>query len=1265
MIKRNNMKKQTTAKQVMKTYWNLSDDDSEFTQSEYSIESSSSSDDEIYQRKTRIFIGNAKLMKHSTSSKPYITDEQQKRAQISRAKFVNGNTKKANFAETVVRSNRPVASTSKVRFSLPKVSANEMTRKRSVATITIRSPVSSNGNKGNIQEEVGHVPKPSSTVKTLTKNSLTAKITSNDAKGTNDIVKNFPTAENVAKYPSITKLEVQKTSPITLVRINNKKADSSSEFQANDKGSHFSHGNNDTTLSLDESFGSDSMIAEGDSILINGDSLILNNDSRMTNGSDGNRYSYQSKSVMNHQPSHSNHSDSTYLSDRCDQVVKNQKQKTTSPNTNSSKNIEERVSTNNCDEGSYDYQTIYGPDQNGHGMRDRHVLLRSTKIQETKNNSFNDFHSTNISERRSSSEESWPSPPADNFLTESITLQENDKDAIGEEISVSFDGQLSAAALITSSFGSAIKGDVQSMTSNGQRDENANYVEDISSQQPKERQGSPYFTVLRQTYRQISSCHGKNDASEITTSKGEKYRNNDNGQQSNIEAGNDTSKEHLKTKSLKTFNENFTAESRGEKMSTEYKLPKTENEAGDFMNGNSEGLNVIRDSLGRNHKRGSYSSEHDRLVSDEHYNDDESCILCEIMSNEERLTRRSVDMDSFRKSALNDCDKVLKKMKHAQKIVRKLSGGESPRKLLNNEIMRSLPDRNKSQQMINSSIQHVPDHLDKEPNTVPTEQRSEDSDPGKSKTVARETIFCLTGPRTIPALNASTLNAELRNFNKILIEGKHDWNVSAIEVQPSHENETKAAHSSSKVDNAINKPFTHEEDEPVTLPQDGTLHARHDIHAPQDEIRINSNDKDMTSRDFIAPYEAARRHCVELIDSGGYLIPQPSMKKQSKARKRLTEDFEIVESMPCSQVIEPRYHSFHSESSDVLKAESDNSQMQNYQAEENFQQSPFMTDQNHTDGPVLQQAAYLQSRCTASVDCHQTPQSESSQSQRSQATRSQENELQSPQSNSSRSQATRSYSPQSQPSPLPENKQETTTTTTDSKRAEREASWLKKAMRRLRRSLSFEDDRKSAVTAQTQERRPTIKASNSSGNIPADAFTERDSRGRSYSDDEGRRGNSGHRGSSVKGIRQMHNYHSAGRYSQRQHPSKVPGHKIDPEFHPKYGFAPGISQKTRAQKNSKAQAQSPDGKNSYNFKQIQQTNNESGHCSLNYSRKQRASNNMYFGSNPQVQSILRFDEKETLSPQKGYERNNPFMAPLEIKMASQKKAAKKHFRSKR
>eukprot|EP00112_Aurelia_sp_Birch-Aquarium-sp1_P000729 Seg1070.13 transcript_id=Seg1070.13/GoldUCD/mRNA.D3Y31 product="hypothetical protein" protein_id=Seg1070.13/GoldUCD/D3Y31 len=114
-------------------------------------------------------------------------------------------------------------------------------------------------------------------------------------------------------------------------------------------------------------------------------------------------------------------------------------------------------------------------------------------------------------------------------------------------------------------------------------------------------------------------------------------------------------------------------------------------------------------------------------------------------------------------------------------------------------------------------------------------------------------------------------------------------------------------------------------------------------------------------------------------------------------------------------------------------------------------------------------------------------------------------------------------------------------------------------MRRLRRSLSFEDDGKSAVTAQTQERRPTIKASNSSGNIPADAFTERDSRGRSYSDDEGRRGNSGHRGSSVKGIRQMHNYHSAGRYSQRQHPSKVPGHNIDPEFHPKYGFAPAES----------------------------------------------------------------------------------------------------------
>ena len=1297
------MKKRPPSKQIMKTYWNLSDDDdSEITETEYSTESSSSSDDEADHQKTNIFIGNTKLKKFSTSSKLFITGDQQKCAKNSSAKFVDCNAQKDKFTEPFIRSNRPPASASIVKVTLPKVTANEETKKRSVTTITIRSPVSSNRSKGS-QKEVGHVLNPLSTVKTSTEPSLTTRITSNDAKVANDTVKDFQTAKSIAKYPSLTKLKFRKTSPVTLVRMNDQKSYNLSELQVSDEGNRFSDGNNGTSLSLDESLDDNSVIAQGDSILINGDPLIFDNDSKMTISSSGNQY-YQSKSVIYDQADHTNHSDFAYLADGCDNVSIHLAH---SSNTNNSNNITWRVSTYERDEGDHDYEAIHDPDHSSpnqissyHSMKNRHVLVRSTQIQETNKENLNDFLSTNYTESRSSSEESWPSPPADNFLTESITLEGNNGDAIAGEISMSFAGQLSAEAVITSPVDSAIKGDVKSITSNGNRDENDNYIVPSSFQQQSESQISPYSTILHQTYAKIFNSNGKNDESEIMTTKGKKQliSNFNNEQQSNIEASNDRLEEILKTESSKKFDRNFTTESRAEKMSVEYdKLPSDEKKAWHLKNGNGEDVNAFRENFGPDQKAASHNSETDGFIYDEHYDDDESCILCEIMSNEERLARRSVDMDSFRKSALNDCDKVLKKMKHARKIVRKLSGGESPRKLLNNEIMRDVIDRKKPQEMINSSIQHVPRQIDREaPNAVPTEQCSEDSDHGKSKTVPRETIFCLTGPRTVLALNvpavnvpvlkaSAPLNAEAKNFNNALNEGKHVWNEKA----------TKAVYSSSKEGITKKKQFTNEENRRARSPHDQESPTEHDLQTPQDRTLINRNDSNKPpSQEIIAPYEAARRHCIELIDAGGYLIPQPSMKKQSKTKKRLTEDFKIVESMPCSQVkqvIEPQYHAFYAESSSEQKSESHKLQVQNYQAEEHFRQSLSMPDQY--------QAAYSISGNTAFVNGHQTPESVSLQSGQSQSThsqsqgssrskamrspasesqspqsnssRSQAMRSQSPQSNSSRSQAMRSYSPQPQPDPLAANRHETTSTT-DQKRAEREASWLKKAVRRLRRSLSFEDDKKPAVAAHKGDRRYTMKASSSSGNIPLDfAFKNRDSRGHSHSDDEGhrdnsrrrgnsgQRGDSGQRGNSVKDIRQMHNYHSSGRNSHQQRPSTVQGHYTDPQFHPKYGFAPTISQR-----NSKAKIQSSNGDSSYNGKQIKQTNGETDNYALNYNRKQKASNNIYFGSNPQVQSSPRFDAKERINQCHGYERSHPFKAPLEIKMISQRKAATKHLQSK-
>ena len=1276
------MKKHPTSKQIMKTNWNVSDDDdSEFTETEYSTEPSTSSDDEADHRKTKIFIGNTKPKKLSTSRKLSIADDQQKCAKYSPAKFVNGNAKKDNFIETFIRSDRPLASTSTVKVTSPKVNANEETKKRSVTTIRIRSPVSGNRNKAS-RKEVGPVQNPFSTVKTLTKTSVITKINSNDAKVANDTVKDFQTAKSIAKHPSLTKLKFRETSPITVVRMNDKKSYKLSEFQASDEGNHFSDGNNGTSLSLDESLGDDSVIPEGDSILINGDSLIFDKNSKMMTGSNVNRYLHQSKSVMYNQADRTNHSDSTYLADECDHVSINH---IYNLNTNNSNNITGCVSINENDESNYDYEAMHIDDKlspshisSYHCMKNRYVLLRSTQIKETNNEKLNDFPSKNYPESRSSSEESWPSPPADNFLTESITLEGNDGDATAGEISMSFAGQLSAEAIITSPVDPAIKGDVKSRTSNDNRDENANYIVHTSFQQQNESQGAPYSIVLHQAYAKISNSNCKNNEFEITTSKGEKHLISDfnNEQQSNIESSNDRSEEILKTESSKKFDKNFATESRTEKMSVEHnKLPSNEKKAQHFKNGNGEDVNVLRESLGPDQIGASHILETDGVKYDEYYDDDESCILCEIMSNEERLARRSVDMDSFRKSTLNDCDKVLKKMEHGKKIVRKLSGGESPRKILNNAIMRDVIDRRKPQEKINSSTQRVPQQLDREePNTIPTEQRSEDSDHGISKTVPRETIFCLTGPRTVPALNVPAVNVpvlkssaplstEAENFNKALNEGKHVWN----------EKETKAAYSLSKVDIEKQKPFTNEENGQARSPYNQESHAKHDLQTPQDGIFINRNDNDEPpSRHIIAPYEAARRHCTEVIDAGGYLIPQPSMKKQPKTRKRLTEDFKIVESMPCSQVVAPQYHVLHSESSHEQTSDSHKLQVQNYQAEEHFRQSPSMPDQYYTNDIVLKHAAYSTSGNTAFVDGHQTPQPvslqsrqsqsthlQSKQSSRPQDTRSQASELQSLQSNSSRSQAMRSYSPQSQPSPVPANRYEMTATT-DQKRTEREASWLKKAVRRLRRSLSFEDDRKPVVAAHKQDRRCTIKASSSSGNIPVDhAFKYRDSRGRSHSDDEGHRSNSGQRGNSIKNIRQMHNYHSSGRNSNQQRPPTVQGHYTDPQFHPKYGFAPTISQRK-----SRAQTRSRNGDGAYNRKQMKQINGEADHYPLNHNRKQTASNNIYFGSNPLVQSNLRFDAKERINQHHGYERNNPFISPLEIKMTSQRKAATKHLQSK-
>ena len=452
--------------------------------------------------------------------------------------------------------------------------------------------------------------------------------------------------------------------------------------------------------------------------------------------------------------------------------------------------------------------------------------------------------------------------------------------------------------------------------------------------------------------------------------------------------------------------------------------------------------------------------------------DDDSCILCDILSNEKRLARRSADMESFRQSTLYDCDKVLKKMEKAQTIVRKLSGNGGSLKAA---ARKSFTEKDYVNTVLNS------------------DGPSDDNNNAKWYVAGQQTISTL-GSRENVNTNGETgcggdsPREALERKTTTPIRDKKGIELSQPRVRSEASGAPHIAKAASqRKEHASETGHLYDE---VALKRDETKSSKQRAQGVKFEEDVHA---------------AARRHCKGIIDAGGYLIPQPKKTKdQPKAKRNLSEDFLIVETMPSLQTIEPW----------GKKA----APQPNEQEAQGFNHGSFQSNslQRNSNSFIHHKDINPKSLVNSA----------------------------SPNDVNFGRQSVRFQSPSSHVPRYHSRGAEANSAPPDTSRAEREKSWLKKAARRLRRSLSFEEKNYQNDSRAYPLQKTAYQQRRSSGNLVADfESSKQESRERFYEEEASRK---------YFGFQSLRRSKKDSSLTEGGLP-----YRNDPHFHPKYGYASG------------------------------------------------------------------------------------------------------------
>ena len=584
-------------------------------------------------------------------------------------------------------------------------------------------------------------------------------------------------------------------------------------------------------------------------------------------------------------------------------------------------------------------------------------------------------------------------------------------------------------------------------------------------------------------------------------------------------------------------------------------------------------------------------SEYIRRYKERTFDDD--CTICELLSSEKRALRRSADMESFRKTALNDCDNVMKKMKHAQQIARKISGSESPRR---------------------ASMRKA-----REEGNVSSAQ---------GQTTQFNTTTGIGNRRFEDENDDSTKGVKVGRVDRGLHgDVESAWNSIDVRNQCRIDTDPYGSQNGNRTEDV----------------NSGNVTAATDFHA------------------------AARQHSGEQFDAKSFFIQQFNREKtRQKVKRNLSEDFLIVNAMPCahgtetgkyersrhnanpSQSIMPRYdvaqgrnlESRHDVQHDELRYNTEAANPRFYSAPNFPRDHPVAKDQwksaVHHNGENFDNSSGLAYRWShekvkspkvnplESAPLHQAPMKQPNS-----------NFIPlSPKGNARNGPFTWALHPQSASSYRQQESNKMTSA--DPFRAEREKSWFKKAARRLRRSLSFEDNsRKGGDKGHASAHMP-IRPCNSSGNIKDDyeSFVTRETCGLLYSDE-------GPRMQVSKAAKRSSTMHAVG----REHL-----HMKDPNFHPKYGFMPkdrGSMEKS----NSDMRPTSP-------------AYLDANGNALNDVSKFVVQHNMYFGNNPSTPNARSLGTNGA-TPYRVFNGTEAVVQPLQVRKSSQKTAKAKSLLSRK
>ena len=535
---------------------------------------------------------------------------------------------------------------------------------------------------------------------------------------------------------------------------------------------------------------------------------------------------------------------------------------------------------------------------------------------------------------------------------------------------------------------------------------------------------------------------------------------------------------------------------------------------------------------------------------------EDECTVCEVLSNEKRVLRRSADMEGFRKTTLSDCDSVMKKMRHAQEISRKISGHESPR--------RASMRKSKAGESVSS---------------------------------------CAEGPVTQVKYVTGERSGKFH--------GEYIGNKVSADGGPANYKKSGLQAGVADIVDCRNK-----------LSNDADIYKN--LNGKRDGY-ITTND--VTENADV--HALSRQHCMEQLDAKGFFLQQFEREKnRQKVKRHLSEDFLIVDAMPCLQHKEPRRY-------DKARHRVNSSQtiLPHYHLIPNveprcdaafdkprFSSGPLDKNQEHWYGsfPVTGRVAHDSSKSYLRDQASGLPASPI------------DNTRPEPLSPTETAQMEAFVCRQSPHSTPYFQGNSNGHANSDPFRAKRENSWLKKAARRLRRSLSFEDNSRKSIEKRNVSEQLPIRPCNSSGNLKDEyeSYVTREARGCLFSDDGLR-----------KGVSQA-------AYRPTRSPSKgrQQHYNEDPNFHPKYGF---IAKDLVCQQKPYSEPSS-----------VHPTCIDAKRSSPCDASKFVVQHNMYFGNNPSTPNV-RMLERNGTNLGRDFYGGNVVVQPLPVRKSSQKTAKTK------